>query len=75
MSIAPCSPVSPCAHSRMNSAGLRRRDPRNYEADPIFPYAGICLAPFISQAPSASPGECNMQSIFGGGLPSDPVAY
>ena len=36
MLIAPCTPMFPCAHCRLHSAGFRRSNPRDLEADPIL---------------------------------------
>ena len=60
MCMAPCSPMFPCTHCRLDSAGFCGGNPRNLEAEPIVSSRRVCLAPLDSQSPNTLPGESDV---------------
>ena len=60
MFMAPCSPMFPCRHCKLDSAGFCGGNPRNLEAEPIVSSRRVCLAPLDSQSPNTLPGESDV---------------
>ena len=60
MRMAPRSPMFPCTHCRLNSAGFRGGNPRNLEAKPTVSSRWVRLAPLGGKSPSTLPGESDV---------------